>query len=284
MKRIRVFFALFSALSMLAACTQASYTQPARGSWTKINSMHNPRADHTATLLSNGEVLISAGSSQDNFTSAELYNPVKGTWTKTGSLHDARFGQTATLLPNGDVLVVGGENRAIYFDSRPNSLASAELYDPTRGIWTTTGSLHEAHEYHTATLLNTGKVLVTGGSNYNRITFAKATLASAELYDPAQGTWITTGSIHDPREDHTSTLLRNGEVLIVGGENEVSGLTSAELYDPSKETWVPAGSLHEVRERCTATLLLTGLVLVAGGSDGVRLDGSVASAELYQFK
>src|SRR5262249_16140558 len=65
-------------------------------------------------------------------------------WNETGSLVDARFGQTATLLQNGKVLVAGGH------DDRFAALASAELYDPANGTWTTTGSMGTAREFHTA--------------------------------------------------------------------------------------------------------------------------------------
>ncbi len=79
----------------------------------------------------------------------------------TGSLATARADHTATLLPNGKVLVAGGSSCV---------LASAELYDPASGTWTATGSLATARDLHTATLLPNGKVLVAGGfdSTYQR--------------------------------------------------------------------------------------------------------------------
>jgi hypothetical protein len=81
-----------------------------------------------------------------------------------------RGGHTATLLRHGKVLVAGG------------GLASTELYDPSSGTWTATGSMIEARCCHTATRLRDGMVLVVGGSP------GLGTLASAERYDSGSGT------------------------------------------------------------------------------------------------
>ncbi|EPX60686.1 PKD domain protein [Cystobacter fuscus DSM 2262] len=64
--------------------------------------------------------------------------------------------------------------------------------------------------------------VVTGGSGWS------GTLASAEVYDPATGTWSPTGSMATSRYRHTATLLRNGRVLVTGGS--YSG--TSELYTP----------------------------------------------------
>src|SRR5262249_24071898 len=80
-------------------------------SWTATGSMGTARAQHTATLLPNGEVLVAGGFDGTSFvSSAELYDPAAGTWTATGSMGTARESHTATLLPNGKVLVAGGKD------------------------------------------------------------------------------------------------------------------------------------------------------------------------------
>ena len=119
------------------------------------------------------------------------------------------IGTTATLLPDGKVLVAGGAGRI-------SVLASAELLRSGGQrwcwSWTATGNLVAAREFHTATLLPNGKVLVAGGNGTSA-----GYLASAELYDPASGTWIATGSLGNARAQHTATLLPDGKVLVAAG-------------------------------------------------------------------
>ena len=129
--------------------------------------------------------------------------------------------------------------------------------------------MNNPRDSHTATLLTTGKVLVTGSG---------AVENSAELYDPASGTWTPTGAPTAVRFQPTATLLTNGKVLVAGGFNAASGyLASAELYDPITGTWTRTGTMSTARQPGTATLLPNGKVLVLGGFNG----SSLSSAELY---
>ena len=107
---------------------------------------------------------------------------------------------------------------------------------------------------HTATLLPNGKVLVAGGYSSQD----GGVRPTAELYDPATGTWTATGSLAHARSDHTATLLHSGKVFVTGGNNNQGALDSAELYDPSTGTWTPTGSLAAARGYHRATLPSSG--------------------------
>jgi N-acetylneuraminic acid mutarotase len=252
--------------------TSAELYNPGTGTWTLTGPMNAARNLSTATLLTNGEVLVTGGNSNGPVASAELYNPATNTWTLTGSMHTARYQHTATLLQNGEVLVAGGYNQNV---TNP-FLTSAELYNPSTGTWTITGSLHSARIYDTTTLLTNGQVLAAGG--YNTTPTAINILATAELYNPTTGKWTLTGKMHTPTTGAAAVLLASGQVLVAAGENYNNSLTTAELFNPTSGTWALTGSMHAARNQHTATLLANGQVLVAGGQNGTSF---VASAELY---
>src|SRR6476646_9711957 len=105
----------------------------------------------------------------------------------------ARWGHTATLLPDGRVLVAGS-----YVNSA-NPLDSAELYDPSSGRWTATGSMTAGRGGHTATLLPDGRVPVVGGGAENTELEGSPRSVTAELYDPASGRWIATRNMAEAR-------------------------------------------------------------------------------------
>jgi hypothetical protein len=125
--------------------------------------------------------------------------------------------------------------------------------------------------FHTATLLEGGKVLLAGGAAPSVSDFP---VSSVDLYDPAADTFTPGAGMTSPRLRHTATLLASGKVLIVGGSNGSAGATaSAEVYDPATQSFSPMGNMTTARSDQTATLLLNGQVLITGGY--------TATAELY---
>jgi hypothetical protein len=238
--------------------------------FTETASMSEPRSGHTATLLADGRVLIVGGGVADSDdASAELFDPSKGTFAPVGSMTTPRFGATATLLSTGKVLITGGFGPGT---SELPRLNTAELYDPSIGTFSKTGSMAVPRVLHTATLLNNGKVLVAGGTDSSG--GGGAAVPSAELYDPASGTFSFTGSMLTDRAQHTATLLPSGEVLIAGGWNghRVDAADDppwdplfAELFDPSNGTFRSTGSMSTTRIGHKAVRLSDGKVLMLGG-------------------
>jgi hypothetical protein len=239
--------------------------------------MNDVRAAHSATLLSDGRVLIAGGfreegTSEIAISSAELFDPETNNFTPTGEMNEPRDGHTATLLPNGQVLIVGGWNIR-------NRSSTAELYDPQTGEFEYTGSMMAPRQGMTATLLKNGQVLIAGGDSARN-----TPQLIAELYDPVTGRFIPTGSLNDGRMAHTSTLLNDGTVLLVGGASGAAVLSSAEIYDPGTEKFTLMSDANMVRYKHSAVLLGNGNVLLIGGSDQNDWTGKYSSAEIYDFQ
>jgi len=251
------------------------------------------RQYHTATVLNDGTILIAGGAngtaSPIPFAGGLIYHPLKRTFSPTvGSLSTARFQHTATLLHDGTVLITGG------FDINFKELASAEIYNPHNGMFTpTAGPMLDALVTHTATFLDpvlvagplAGEVLIAGGF----INEGTPT-ASAELYNPATGTFAAANSMSEARNSHAAVLMGNGKVLMLGGQGAVAKLADAEVFDPPTGTFKPtnaeacpstfqgtappAGCMVDSGLNQTATLLTSGprsgMVLIAGGFQDVR--------------
>ena len=188
-----------------------------------------------------------------------------------------RANAAAIRLHDGRVLICGGTATG----QVGGILASAELYDPAARTFAATGSMTVPRAGQTITMLHDGRVLLTGG--VKNVGF-RSELASAEIYDPASGTFSATGSMSVPREGHTATLLRDGRVLVVGGsDNGTHTLDTAEVYDESIGAFSRAGHLNQPRVAHVAALLGTGKVLIAGGGRGGMPGGYISydTAELY---
>jgi WD40 repeat protein len=251
--------------------TSAEVFDPVSGTFSATGSMAVARSSHTATLLNNGQVLVTGGGS----ATAELFDPASGHFTATGSMAILRTGQTATLLSDGRVLVTGG-------NATGAETATAELYNPTSGTFTSTGSMETVRWGHTATLLSDGRVLVAGGIGSG--TGNAGYLASAEIFDPVSGAFTVTGSMKTKRWWHETTLLGDGRVLVSGGVDLFRTVTSeAELFDTASGTFTPTGSMTNMRRIHTSTLLNNGKILVTGGEYFVMTQAllSLATAEIF---
>ena len=252
-----------SLVAMLATADRSLLAQ----SSAPVGSMITPRAAHTATLLSNGMVLI-AGGVKAAFpwpdivlSSAELYDPFSRSFTRTGDMSTARAGHTATLLADGRVLIVGGsENR------------SAEIYDPATGMFSPTAvPPPEVSWLGAAVRLWDGRVFV-------------AASPTAQLYDPLTGTFGPAAAYAFPAPTFmaSTVLLAGGRVLATG--ETVPGVPPrgisgwSEVYDPVSNSFSATGDMNFWNSVYTATLLPSGRVLYVGSEEG---DGIPADVEIF---
>jgi hypothetical protein len=186
---------LFRKTLVLSLLAVALSRLSAGASFTPATPLNTPRKGHTATLLPNGNLLVTGGvGTNGNLAGVEMYQLATGAWINTNSMNIPRSYHTATMMPDGKVLIVGG-----------SLSASTEIFDSRTGAWAGSGSMSVIRQYHAATLLNDGKVLIAGGQQ-------GSAYASVEIYDPVAGTWTTTNSMGTPRSGFTATLLPNGQM------------------------------------------------------------------------
>jgi hypothetical protein len=235
-----------------------------------------------------------------------------GSVAATGNMTVVRFDHAAALLPNGEVLIVGGISRNGVMQP------TAELFDPTKGRFTPTGKPLSPHGWGvTATALRDGKVLVAGGSTSCE---AACYTASAELYDPAKGTFVATGSMTVPRAGARALPLPSGDVLFVGGDGKSAaataelysastgsfsalgethhsdptqllqlknglalaiGSSATDIYDPTTHRFTASGNMIVPRDKFGAAVLSDGRVLIVGGQSGGAWGGQLTSTEIY---
>lgn len=254
--------------------TEAETFEPASGSWTRTSTM--PSAHRlNATLLATGEVLV-VGDDVGSATPTDyLYDETSAKWTPAGPPSRVRYAPAVTLLSSGDVLMVGGYNGGCC-SGLTGTFNTAEIYNRDSNSWTSIGAMGERRLGHTATLLTSGKVLVTGGTIRDPI----LPQAPTEIYEPLTHTWSRTGSLQTARYFHTATMLPSGKVLVVGGFSTPSApLTSAEIYDPAAGAWSRTAPMSVARANHSATLLPSGKVLVAGGEGA--MSSALDSSEIY---
>jgi hypothetical protein len=304
----------------VAALSSAEIYDPASGSWQATGSMSSGRSYPAFVRLADGRVLVAGGSTNSQaLGSAELFDPATGKWTAASAMTVPRSQAFACLLADGRVLVGGGGNSG-------SANVSSEIYDPVKNTWSATGYLNRSTAPNSATegragplsatLLDDGRVLVTGGFTNDPRSFT--------LYDPKTGKWSATRLMHGPKGDEqTANKLADGRVIVVGGNPALAevfnpatgawtqtrlvgapsdlldsvllpngqallfgasggrGPAAVELFDPTTGTWTDAGLLSGIPFVRSATLLPSGDVLVVG-SDASKVNLGTPVSELYQ--
>ena len=199
----------------------AEVYDPATDIWQATDPMSIPRSETTLTPLRSGEVLAAGGRDASappgnpaagTLTSVEIFDPITRTWRDTERLQRPRRRHAAVAMVSGEVLVAGG-------DDGETPHVSAELFDPSVETWRLTeDALATRRTLLTAMLLNTGQVLVVGGSE-SLVADDSLPIASTELYDPLTNLWRPGPELAVAREHHASVLLGTGEALVIGGRD-----------------------------------------------------------------
>ncbi len=272
------------------------------GRFIPAGELETARYGHTATLLPDGRVLVVGGRGTDaakELSSCELWEPKKRRFVPAAPLHLGRSGHTATLLKDGRVLVAGGTTHEGGTSNRYLALASAELYDPEKNVWTEAAPMAQARNWAAAALLDDGRVVVSGGAREQR-----SHLDSVEAYSPKDNRWSALPSLNTARCLHAMVRLDDGSLLVVAGRsNAVAGppapepadggsaqrphgapardrgfgvpISTCERLRPGARAWEAAPELVEALQRHAVAVMADGRVAVAGGVTGGALTNYV---------
>jgi hypothetical protein len=318
---------------------------PGTKTWDEIEPLNKARSQFGATLLRDGRVLVAGGlnDAAQSFSSAYVFDPERSSagWSKVGLLDTARTAPIIAALPDGRVLIAGGYFRtnnetasARYGLAAPRgtppwettaarrgtydidvppygyALATAELFDPDTGEWTPTGSLSYARAGAPAVTLSDGRVLIVGTGQDVLNDVAPEAWTTAEIYDPASGTFALAGSLPAIDQNRLRDLgvdmsnsslgpgspgqlvaLQDGAALLVGrnhwAKHDADVLQSVR-FDPARATWLESGSpcaaagynYGEMR-RTPAPCLIGGFV---AGLDGGRVLSAGSGPSEFRFE
>jgi hypothetical protein len=262
-----------------AVVSTAELYDPATNTWRSTGAMTSARRGHTATLLSNGKVLVTGGTDGTAvLKTAEIYDPATGQWTATtASLRFTRRWHTATLLTDGTVLIVGGiVGSETSGGTTIDGSKITEIYDGNT-FTSVTSQLPSAVQGHTATLLSNGSVLIAGRNNADGLAGAQTTA----IYDfpkavagSTTANWYSGPPMAHGRYNHAATRLPDNRVLVSGGflsgiTTELFTLSTAAITSGSNYgTWAPGPNMINAKALHTTTLLRSGAVMAIGGYNG----------------
>jgi MYXO-CTERM domain-containing protein len=225
--------------------------------WSLGPALSVPRANFTATVLKNGNVLVAGGVDDTGaaLQTYEVFDVATLKWSKPKMMTSAHAFHTATLANNGHVIVGGGIGANLI------QVDVVEDYDPQADTFTALpmGILFGAVSSHAATLLSDGTILFSGGYQGEGISDQTA------LLDPVTGMWTPFSTLTAPRHDHTVTEVAGGDLIVAGGANYQGELPYYERYITSDPGFYARAQLLQPRSEATATLLPDGNVLLAGG-------------------
>jgi len=264
-----------------------------------------------SVVLADGRMLVTGATPNDPIDS-EIFNPADDSWSRPGQMVHPRSYHSMVRLADGRVLVAGG-----YLEDGEGgetTVIISEIFDPSTGTYTTSGSIGERMEIPGLTLLADGLVLLTGNDTaktfnpqttvwrpiatpaISRLYHASVGLADgrvmlvggisaqeAEIYDPSTNSWSSGGTLSEVRIAPAVNLLPSGQVIVTGGSNDHGEVSAtAEAWDPATGEWSNVGSMRGIRLGHHQTLLEDGGLLVTGGSTGLGSDWTqLATSERY---
>jgi hypothetical protein len=256
--------------------SEAEIFDPATGAVTQVGPTLEPHVDGLATLLDNGQVLIAGGADPHRQTplTGEIYDPTTQTFRRTADMTDVWGSSPRTVpLDGGRALIVGGR-----FAADGGFDTAADVFDPDTGRLSSTGPMAINQRPWTATRLNDGRVLLTGGFEWDPARKVAAVSDAVQIYDPKTESFTLAGRMPTPRIGHSAVLLDDGDVLVMGGHaegkweplsvgtksNGPEPVTDALRWDHETGEFVPAESMTRWRTSFLSTRLQDGRVLMIG--------------------
>ena len=261
-------------------------------------NMATARALHSAVRLNDGRVLVLGGADQNGIVlaSCELYDPVSNSFTPTGSMSTPRILHGACLLADGRVMVAGGTSTLTpdVTAAISGTLQSAEIFNPSSGTWSNAPNIGGRRLAPALTLLNTGRVMVSGGVQVGflfGIPISALSTTAVQLWNPANNTWSVGQNMAQGRAGHqyNQVTLNDGRVLMSGGVNvpnllgaaTATPINGAEAYNPTTNTWQTV-NMPTARALHSATLLTDGRVVACGGTQGsLTTPISIADVDVF---
>lgn len=275
--------------------TAAEIWDPDTGRWSKTAGLDKVRTEFALVSLADGRALVAGGrnTSDESFSSAWVFDPVTEEWSKVGLMDKARAAPAAAVLHDGRVLVAGGyfafepaysPTRGTVIDlaayrARPSdddrsrvplddvdvppggrAMATAEVFDPRTGTWSTTGSMRYARAGAVAVTLSDGRVLVFGSTTdagQGAVIVDGGALSTAEIYDPTTGRFSPAGELSgfdvdppawasdfmgggDVGRVGTLVALDDGGAMLVGHtewQKHSADFSTSYRFDPKKKAW-----------------------------------------------
>lgn len=245
-------------------------------------SLGTPRALAASAILADGRVLLAGGvdATGSALATAVVYDPATRAFVPTNPMSRPRALHEATTLADGRVLVVGGTtSTADPVQAASGAQATAEIWDPATGRWTTAAGMSDRLLGPDLTTMLDGRVLLSGGYDVDSvfgIPLPVGSIPRCRIYNPTSNTWSSAAAMNDARMAHgiNTVLLGDGRILVTGGASAgidpsaASAIAGAEIYDPAGNAWTPLPPMAFPRSLHTVTTLPNATVLVAGGASG----------------